>query len=108
MYFSYYIYDILSKQNQIYKLAEIEERKGNSNNAKNYYEVILRKFNSHFVAADAQVRLFCLYQNGLTKNTKKVEYQKVVEKIKNSRDVLKKKKVIMFLILRRSSSRGLK
>ncbi|KAB8040702.1 hypothetical protein GCL60_01900 [Silvanigrella paludirubra] len=72
------------------RLAEIEERKGNSNNAKNYYEVILRKFNSHFVAADAQVRLFCLYQNGLTKNTKKVEYQKVVEKIKNSRDVLKK------------------
>ena len=72
------------------RLAEIEERSGNSIKAKNYYEMILRKFNRHFVAADAQVRLFCLYQNGLTKNTKKVEYAKVLEKIKDSRDVLKK------------------
>lgn len=72
------------------RLAEIEERKGESKKAKNRYELILRNFNAHPVAKDAQVRLFCLYEKGLTRNTKKVEYAKVIEKIKNSRDVLKK------------------
>lgn len=72
------------------RLAEIEERKGNNKKAQNTYELILRNFNKHQVADDAQVRLFCLYEKGLTKNTKKVEYKKVMEKIKNARDVLKK------------------
>jgi hypothetical protein len=72
------------------RLAEIDERKGNSKQAQNTYELILRNFNKHTVADDAQVRLFCLYEKGLTGNTKKVEYTKVMEKIKNARDVLKK------------------
>ena len=72
------------------RLAEIDERKGNNKQAQNKYELILRNFNKHVVADDAQVRLFCLYEKGLTKNTKKVEYEKVMEKIKNARDVLKK------------------
>ncbi len=72
------------------RLAEIEERKGNSKQAQNKYELILRNFNNHEVADDAQVRLFCLYEKGLSKNTKKVEYSKVMEKIKNARDTLKK------------------
>ncbi len=72
------------------RLAEISEKQGNSAQAKNSYEMILRKFYKHPVAADAQVRLFCLYQGSLTKNALRVEYEKVTEKIKNARDLLKK------------------
>lgn len=72
------------------RLAEISEREGNNTQAKNYYEVILRKFDQHLVSADAQVRLFCLYQSSLSKNARKVEYNKVVTKIKNAREALKK------------------
>jgi hypothetical protein len=72
------------------RLAEIDEIKGNNNNAKDNYEIILRNFDESVVSEDAQVRLYCLYRKGFIKNTKKVEYQKVLNKIKNARLVLKK------------------
>ncbi|WGL59889.1 hypothetical protein QEJ31_15260 [Pigmentibacter sp. JX0631] len=72
------------------RLAEIAERQGESDKAKNKYEMLLRKFNKHPVSADAQVRLFCLYENSLSKRARMVEYAKVQEKIKDARDLLKK------------------
>ncbi len=72
------------------RLAEIEELNGNQTFAKNKYEQILRNFDMHPVADEAQVRLFCLYEKNLTKNAKMVEYNKVLERIKTARDVLKK------------------
>lgn len=80
------------------RLAEINERKGNHTQAQDLYEMILRNFNQHTVSQDAQVRLFCMYENGLTKNTKKVEYNKVLDKIKNARDILKKQAEACLLI----------
>ncbi len=72
------------------RLAEIAERQGERDKAKNKYEMLLRKFNNHPVSTDAQVRLFCLYENTLSKRARMVEYAKVQEKIKDGRDLLKK------------------
>ncbi|KAB8033492.1 tetratricopeptide repeat protein [Fluviispira multicolorata] len=72
------------------RLAEISELNKDSDTARTIYEVILKNFDRHPASEDAQVRLFCLYEKKLTPNVKKVEYKKVLEKIKNGRDVLKK------------------
>lgn len=72
------------------RLAEIAEIEGKSSTARTLYEHILKNFDRHPASQDAQVRLFCLYEKDLTPNAKKVEYNKVVEKITSARDSLRK------------------
>ncbi len=72
------------------RLAEIAEKKGKRDRAQINYENLLKNFDHHPASQDAQVRLFCLYQNRLSEKVKRVEYEKVLEKIKNSRQALKK------------------
>ncbi|WP_186644457.1 tetratricopeptide repeat protein [Fluviispira vulneris] len=72
------------------RIAEIAELNKNMDLARTIYEVILKNFDRHPASQDAQVRLFCMYEKKLTRNVKKVEYKKVLDKIKDGRDVLKK------------------
>lgn len=72
------------------RIATIEHLQGNEKSAKSMYEYIVRNLNKHPAAQDATVNLFCMSVNRLTPRVRKLEYTKVVEKIKLARNDLKR------------------
>ncbi len=66
------------------RLGQIKEIQKNDKDSVSLYEKITRLFPSNAASKEAQVKLFCRSNLSLTEKTRSVEYNKVLEKLKDS------------------------